>query len=136
MLAFDLDPRALKALRARSGRWRKSRDWGRIFPVMADVDANLPLRAGQLDLAVAVHCSIHDNLAAIDAVLAPGGLLVYETFGGHGENWRQLPKARQLQRKLGRRFELLILEERLVGPANEQSVVVRLFARKHKLLEN
>ena len=81
---------------------------------MADVDAALPLKAAQLDLAVAVHCSIHDNLPAIGAALAPGGFLIYETFGGQGMNWLELPKAGHLKRKLGRGFKLLVLEERRV----------------------
>jgi hypothetical protein len=99
---------------------------------MAEVGGNLPLGTAKLDLALAVHCSIHDNFSAIDAALAPGGFLIYETFGGHGRNWQELPKAGQLQRKLEPRFELVILHERRVGPARPQSVVVRLLARKHQ----
>jgi SAM-dependent methyltransferase len=128
VLAFDLDRQALKTLRARIARQRNA--GAQVYPVVANVDTDLPLTAGRLDLALAVHCSIHDNLRAIDAALAPGGFLIYETFGGHGMNWQELPKAGQLQRKLKGQFELLVSQERRVGPAKHRSVVVRLLARK------
>jgi SAM-dependent methyltransferase len=95
-----------------------------------DVDRDLPLKTEQLDLALAVHCSIHNNLEAIKTALRPGGFLIYETFGGQGMNWQDLPKAGQVQTKLKREFELLTLQERRVGPEEKRSVVVRLLARK------
>jgi len=97
---------------------------------MADVNRDLPIKAGRLDLALAVHCSIHSNLLAIDATLRPGGFLIYETFGGQGRNWLDLPKAGQLQSRLKARFEIVTLQERAVGPVKKRSVAVRLLARK------
>jgi SAM-dependent methyltransferase len=130
VLAFDLDPRALQTLRTRIGRKTKCQAQGHIYPVVADVNADLPLMAGQLDLVVAVHCSIHDNLSAIVTAIAPGGFLIYETFGGHGMNWLDLPKASHLKQKLASRFKLLVLQERPVGPTKERAVAVRLLAQK------
>jgi hypothetical protein len=115
-----------------SARIRRQRNGtGQVYPVAADVRTGLPLGSGLLDLALAVHCSIHDNLPAIDRALAPGGFLIYETFGGHGMNWQDLPKGGQVQKRLKRKFDVLVLKERRVGPESERSVVVRLFARKH-----
>jgi hypothetical protein len=112
VLALDLDHRALRTLGASSSRQFKRSACGRVYPVIANVDEDLPLNAGHLDLALAVHCSIHNNLGAIETALAPGGFLIYETFGGQGMNWLELPKAGQLQRELKHQFELLVLEER------------------------
>jgi SAM-dependent methyltransferase len=130
VLAFDLYHRALKAIHASKSGPSKRGDRERVYPVMANVDGDLPLKAGQLDLALAVHCSIHDNLRTIETALAPGGFLIYESFGGQGMNWLELPNAGQMRRKLRRQFELLVLEERRVGPEEKRAVVVRLFAQK------
>jgi hypothetical protein len=102
----------------------------KIHPAIANVEAGLPVKAASLNLALAVHCSIHKHLGPIEDALAPGGWLIYETFGGQGMNWLDLPKAGQLRRKLAPRFEFLVLDERAVGPKKKRSVVVRLFARK------
>jgi hypothetical protein len=128
VLALDLDHLALRAVKAVMSSRRQSR--GQIIPVMADVGFMLPLRPGGLNLVLAVHCSVHDNLSAIDGALAPGGLLIYETFGGQGHNWTELPKAGQLRAKLKSRFEILELQERSVGPESKSHVIAKVFARK------
>jgi SAM-dependent methyltransferase len=129
VLAFDLDIRALKTLNA-SLTLPSGGAQGKIYPLIANVEADLPVKAASLNLAVVVHCSIHKHLGPIKDALAPGGWLIYETFGGQGMNWLDLPKAGQLRRKLAPRFEFLVLDERHVGPKEKRSVVVRLFARK------
>jgi SAM-dependent methyltransferase len=128
VLAFDLNIQALSALNA--SLTPPSGAQGKIYPAMIDVNTDLPVKAGSLTLAVAVQFSIHNHLGPIEDALAPGGWLIYETFGGQGMNWLDLPKAGQLQRMLTPRFEFLALDERLVGPKEKRSVVVRLFARK------
>ena len=131
VFALDLHRQALQALPRRlSARKRGQSCWGSIHPIEADVTAALPLRGGSLNLVLAVHCSIHDNLPAIEATLAPGGFLIYETFGDRGMNWVELPTAGELSLKLRRRFEILILEEQPAGPARKRAVMVRLLARK------
>jgi SAM-dependent methyltransferase len=131
VLAFDLDIRALKTLN-RSLIPPAGAGPGKIYPAVANVETDLPVKAGSLNLAVAVHFSIHKHLGPIEDALAPGGWLIYETFGGQGMNWIDLPKAGQLQRKLAPQFEFLALDERPVGPKEERSVVARLFARKRR----
>jgi hypothetical protein len=129
VLAFDLDIRALNTLNA-SLTPPSGAAPGKIYPAIANVDTDLPVKAASLNLAVAVQCSIHKHLGPIEDALAPGGWLIYETFGGQGMNWLDLPKAGQLRRKLAPRFEFPVLDERPVGPKEKRSVVVRLFARK------
>jgi SAM-dependent methyltransferase len=126
VFAIDLDHRALRTLPTGPTYERQ----GRIIPVLADVSSELPLSHEALDLALAVHCSVHDHLSAIEAALAPGGLLIYETFGGQGRNWQELPKGGQLRSTLKSRFEILELHERRVGPAGKGHVAVKVFARK------
>ena len=102
------------------------------LPDIEGGDGVVERHLARLNLAVAVHFSIHKHLGPIEDALAPGGWLIYETFGGQGMNWIDLPKAGQLQRKLAPQFEFLALDERPVGPKEERSVVARLFARKRR----
>lgn len=58
-----------------------------------------------------------------------GGHLFIETFGGHGENYLELPKADEIRQAL-KGYELIFYSERSVGPASQNAVVVRAFAQK------
>src|SRR5713101_3067397 len=51
VLALDLDHRALRTLGASSSRQFKRSACGRVYPVIANVEGDLPLKAGHLDLA-------------------------------------------------------------------------------------
>lgn len=130
VLALDLDSRALRTLKAVASRPRHRQARGQIIPVMADVGFKLPLRPARLDLVLAVHCSVHRHFPAIEGALAPGGLFIYETFGGQGRNWMDLPKTGQLRASLRSKFEILNLSERPVGPGGEGRVAAKLLAQK------
>jgi hypothetical protein len=62
--------------------------------------------------------------------LKEGGYLYIETFGGQGQNFRELPKAGQLRELLSRQVEFRFYKERKVGPTDVDSVVVTLFAQR------
>lgn len=61
--------------------------------------------------------------------LIPSGHLYIETFGGHGGNYLDLPKAGQLRDLLSRHFNLAFYRERQVGPADSGAVSVKLFGK-------
>jgi hypothetical protein len=65
--------------------------------------------------------------------LQEGGHIYVETFGGHGENFRVLPKAGQLRKLLSRDVRFKYYKERKVGPIGFNSVAVTLFAQKRKV---
>src|SRR5476651_2333091 len=109
VVALDLDRRALRAIPKQQTRKLGKASRGSIHPIVANANGALPLRERSLSLALAVHYSIHDNFLAIEDALMPGGFLIYETFGGGGMNWVELPRAGQLSSKLRRRFEIMIL---------------------------
>jgi hypothetical protein len=62
--------------------------------------------------------------------LVPNGHLYIETFGGHGGNYLDLPKAGQLHDLLSRHFNLLFYRERAVGPPGFEAVSVKLLGKK------
>ncbi len=79
---------------------------------------------------ICVHFEMINILPSLIFSLQKGGYLYLETFGGHGQNFRALPKIGELRKLLGRDTELLYYKEHLVGPAQFNSACVTLFAQK------
>ena len=71
-----------------------------------------------------------DLIPSFISSLREGGYLYIETFGGQGQNFRELPKAGQLRELLSKHVELKYYKERKVGPAEVDSVAVTLFAQR------
>ena len=63
------------------------------------------------------------------ALLRTGGYLIFETMGGQGGNYLQLPRVGQMRALLGG-FRMSFYRERPVGPPEAHAVTVRLVARK------
>jgi hypothetical protein len=64
------------------------------------------------------------------SVLSYGGYLLFETMGGQGGNYLQLPRAGQMRTLLEPGFKMLFYREKRVGPPEANAVSVRLLARK------
>jgi SAM-dependent methyltransferase len=106
-----------------------SRNPSMIAPVRLDAAKPLPFPPGTFDLVLIVHLQMHLVLRQIDSVLKKGGFLVLETFGAQGENWRSLPRVRELRGQLEQSFHLSQYIERAVGKAPDR-VTVRAVGRK------
>jgi hypothetical protein len=65
----------------------------------------------------------------LDDLLMNGGHLFIETFGGHGQNFLELPKANQIRKAL-KGYKLIFYDERSVGPKSQDAVVVQALAKK------
>ena len=98
--------------------------------VVADGSRALPFRTGSFDLVLVVHFIPRHLIDLVGRPLRPGGHLIVETFGGQGENWRDLPERSRLRAELEPEFEILAYRERLVGPETRQAAAVKLLAQK------
>jgi SAM-dependent methyltransferase len=101
-----------------------------VRPLLGDATRSLPLQDGSFDVVVTTHFVSPLLLAQIPQLLRAGGLLIYESFAGHGENWRDLPKRGSIATQLAVDFELLDYRERPSGPPEADAVVVRAAARR------
>ena len=63
-------------------------------------------------------------------LLRAGGCLVFETMGGQGGNYLQLPLKGQMGEVLEPSFAILSYREQPVGPPEANAAAVRLVARK------
>lgn len=110
--------------------WRKLRSRrGRLHPVLVDAEQPLPFPRDSFDLVLIVHYVSDQIIEAVCPLIRSGGFLVYETFGAHGRNWRDLPIAGQTAKRAAG-FELLDLRERPVRQATAGEVTIKMLARR------
>ncbi|CDX57748.1 hypothetical protein MPL1032_220153 [Mesorhizobium plurifarium] len=96
---------------------------------MVDAEQPLPFCAEAFDLALIIHYVSDSIIEAICPLVRPGGFLIYESFGAHGNNWTGLPLSGQTAKRLSG-FELLELRERDVRGTTERKVTVKMLAQK------
>jgi SAM-dependent methyltransferase len=100
---------------------------GQLYPLLTNLNqAKWPFSKNCFGAIICVHFLDTDLFDAFHSSLVTGGLLYIETFGGHGENYLDLPKAGQLSDLLSRYFPF-IESERLAG---YKAVSVKLLAEK------
>jgi SAM-dependent methyltransferase len=104
---------------------------GRIFAVCADLNPeSWPFAPSSFKAIICIHFPMVNLVPCFISSLQAGGYIYIETFGGHGENFRELPKAGQLKKLFSRHVEYIYYKERKVGPMAFDSVSVILFAQK------
>jgi SAM-dependent methyltransferase len=99
--------------------------------VCMNAHADLPFRDHSFNLVLITHYVQKGLLSRITKLISPGGFLIYETFGGQGENWRLLPVAGELEDELAPDFSVLKKTARFVGPEDDQHLNIKLFAQKN-----
>jgi SAM-dependent methyltransferase len=104
---------------------------GHIFTVCADLKPEIwPFTPSSFSAIVCIHFPVTSLVPCFISSLQPKGYIYIETFGGHGENFRQLPKAGQLRELLSTHVEFKYYKERKVGPMALDAVSVTLCAQK------
>jgi SAM-dependent methyltransferase len=104
---------------------------GNMYPMLADLNsAKWPFRENCFAGIICVHFFNIDLFEMFCTSLISGGYLYLETFGGYGQNFRELPSAGQFRELLSKDFQLQFYRENKVGPMGYDAVTVRLFARK------
>jgi SAM-dependent methyltransferase len=89
----------------------------------------LPFGAGAFGAVVIVHF-IPSAWNGYQTVLRSGGILVFETMGGQGQNYLELPNRGEIKSLLEPTFAILSYREHPVGPPERSVVTVRLIAQK------
>ena len=104
---------------------------GQIFTVCADLTAEgWPVAPTSVSAIICIHFSMIDLVPSFISSLQVGGHIYAETFGGQGQNFRELPKAGQLRELLSGHVEFKYYKERKLGPTEFDSVSVTLFAQR------
>jgi len=121
-VAADINHRSLLDLRASA--------LSSVVLVRVDATRPLPFRPGSFDLAVVIHALSLDVLLRVQPVVRQGGHIIFETFGAQGDNWRALPRPRQVITALTEDFEALEYQEKSVGRSPSAVTVKALFQRR------
>jgi SAM-dependent methyltransferase len=80
---------------------------------------------------VCVHWPFQRLLKNFIDSLRPGGLLLLETFGGHGQNVRDLPRVGAVKSALAGRFDVLDYQRRPANRNGADCETLKAFAIKH-----
>jgi SAM-dependent methyltransferase len=104
---------------------------GQLYPLLAKLGpSSWPFGESCFAGIVCVHFLSVALFDAFQSSLVAGGYLYIETFGGHGRNHLELPRAGQLRALLTKDFQLPFYREKKVGPVDYDAVTVKLLARK------
>ena len=104
---------------------------GELYPICTTLSAfNWPFSPNCFSAILCIHFLDTALFPFFRSSLGAGGYLYVETFGGHGQNYLDLPRAGLLRELLSSQFQLLHYWERKVGPADCDAVSVRLFAQR------
>jgi hypothetical protein len=104
---------------------------GQLYPLLTNLNqSQWPFSQNCFGAIICVHFLDTDLFDACRSSLVTGGYLYIETFGGHGGNYVDLPKAGQLHDLLSRHFRLPFYRERAVGPVGCGAVSVKLLGQK------
>ncbi len=104
---------------------------GEIHAVCADLSVELwPIAPASVSAIVCIHFAMTELVPCLISSLRQGGYIYIETFGAHGQNYRQLPKAGELRALLDSHVEFGYYKERIVGPQGANTVTAKLFAQK------
>jgi SAM-dependent methyltransferase len=95
---------------------------GKITSLVANGHSELPFTPQTFDIVVVTHFISPTLVVQLPQFMKPGGLFIYESFGGRGENWRALPSSGETKIALEDVFDLLRYKERRVGPPSTDAV--------------
>jgi SAM-dependent methyltransferase len=110
VIAVDKDLVRLNSLQKSISE--KTHAVGKVFPLCADLTkGQLPFGPCSFSAIICIHYPVQKILADFDDQLMGGGHLFIETFGGHGENYLELPKADEIRQAL-MGYKLLFYNER------------------------
>jgi len=104
----------------------------RLHPVQMDATKTLPFLDEAFGLVVISDFWQPGLLRCVSRVMSENGILIFHTYGGHGENWRALPTVGQLESESRLVGEALHYRERPVGPRHQRRVAVKAVLRRRK----
>jgi SAM-dependent methyltransferase len=128
VIAVDKDLARLNSLQ----KYKSERNdaVGKVLPLCADLTSGrLPFGPSSFSAILCIHYPVQNIIADLDDQLMDGGHLFIETFGGHGQNYLELPEANEIRQAL-KGYKLLFYIERSVGPNTRNAVVVKALAQK------
>ncbi len=102
-----------------------------LAPIILNANKNLPFKSESFGLVAIIHFYSNELFANIRYILKPGGIVIFESFGGQGENWRELPAKDNFKESLDGAFEILYFKEKVVGP-EKSNITVKMVARKNE----
>lgn len=100
--------------------------------LVADASLDLPFAQAEFDAVLIVDFVLGSLLKQIGQFVAPGGVLIYQSYAGRGQNWKQLLPPGYTIRAIEREFEIVEFSSNMAGPTRTEAESVRLIGRKRR----
>lgn len=100
-----------------------------LYPVLLDARKELPFKSESFGLITIVHFYTDELFTKISRILQKGGIVIFESFGGQGNNWKELPNKSFFRESIAGAFEILYFKEKVVGQ-EKNNISVKMVARK------
>jgi SAM-dependent methyltransferase len=130
VIAADNDFARLKALRESLKKDIFLND-GSIYLVKADLSGSgWPFKQHSFEGIISVHFPDYQAVKFVHHYLRRDGWLYFDSIGGQGKNYLQLPEQGWMKTILQESFVFHHYKERHAGPRDQNAVAVRLLARR------
>jgi SAM-dependent methyltransferase len=106
------------------------REFDNIVPVLLNGRRELPFQDGAFDLVTVVHFYDDNLLRRILLLLREEGVVLIESVGNHGENWRELPRLETLEAIIRDHCELISFKSRAIKKAPDYSTFTLVAKKK------
>jgi 2-polyprenyl-3-methyl-5-hydroxy-6-metoxy-1,4-benzoquinol methylase len=124
VVAVDWDADRIEIARRTAPKAAKEIVW-----MVANLEEHNSVGEGGFDAMVCIHYFSKNIVYRAHEALKPGGVLIMETFGGQGGNWRGLPPGGWIAESIAGKFHIILLDENRVGPSR-RNASIKLIARK------
>lgn len=124
---------SLTSTQKREGKQRTMRKAGHLLPLYFDLTSKgWPFPCAMFSMIVNVHFVYPALFPTLIYSLSAGGYLYCETFDGHGNNYRGLPRAGCWKGMLEPWLVFEFYREKRVGPLDQEAVSIKFLARKRE----
>ena len=107
--------------------WHSSH--GHIHPILLNASKGFPFKVRSFGAIVVVHFFLPNLILNLKDYVCEGGLIIFESYGGNGDNWLSLPRVNEIRGQLLSQFDIEYYKETLVGPTKE-NVSLKMVARR------
>lgn len=98
-------------------------NYSNIQTIVQDATKELLFSHEMFDVIVIIHFYDTNLFQRISKLVKHSGVIIYESIGGHGENWKQLDKYGKIKKDLQSEFIFLDYKERSIGPLGQYSTL-------------
>ena len=104
-----------------------------IHPIRLDANSELPFKSKSFSAIVMIHFYCDDIFLRIKDLVTVGGLIIYESIGGNGNNWIQLSKLNEIRHQIESDFSIVYYKNKILGLNNNYETLKMIAIKKDNI---